>query len=84
MPHEKPEQGIRPLTALAPGERATVARLDGNAGSGTLPKLLALGILPGCRVEMIRSFPSYLFRIGRTQVAVDARIAGAVGVRQSS
>ncbi|HEY3490525.1 MAG TPA: FeoA family protein [Candidatus Deferrimicrobiaceae bacterium] len=74
----------RPLTELLPGERGTVADLHAEKGDGTLPKLLALGILPGCRVEMVQRFPSYLFRIGHTQVAVDGRIARAIRVRQSS
>jgi Fe2+ transport system protein FeoA len=84
MPRDAHIGEIRPLTELMPGERGTVAELEAGNGDGTMPKLLALGILPGCRVEMLQRFPSFLFRIGHTQVATDRRIAGAVRVRRST
>lgn len=84
MQHDPIATGARPLTELKAGERGTVSALCAGEGDGTLAKLLALGILPGCPIEMVQRFPSFLFRIGHTQVAVDGRIAGAIRVRQSS
>ncbi len=46
-----------------------------------LQKLLALGVLPGKPVEIIQTYPSYVFQIGQTQVAVDTQIANDIFVR---
>lgn len=72
---------VVPLSELKKGERGTVVYLQAGEGDETIPKLLALGILPGCNVELLQRFPSYLFRIGHTQVAVDDTIAGSVRIR---
>lgn len=72
---------VAPLSELRNGTRGTVACLQAGADAGTIPKLIALGILPGCEVELLQRFPSYLFRIGHTQVAVDGSIAGSIRIR---
>jgi DtxR family Mn-dependent transcriptional regulator len=72
---------VVPLSELKKGEKGTVAYLQAGEEDETIPKLLALGILPGCKVELLQRFPSYLFRIGHTQVAVDETIAGSVRIR---
>lgn len=68
----------RPLTELAEGDTGHIARID--ATDGQLRKLLALGFLPGVRVEVIRTFPAYLVRMGFSQFAVDAQVARAIVV----
>lgn len=70
--------GERPLTALAEGDTGHIARID--ATDGQLRKLLALGFLPGVRVEVMRTFPTYLVRMGFSQFAVDAQVARAIVV----
>jgi DtxR family Mn-dependent transcriptional regulator len=46
-----------------------------------LHKLLAMGVLPGMPVEVIQTYPSYVFQIGQTQIAVDTEIANDIYVR---
>ncbi len=72
---------VVPLSELKKGERGTVAYLQAGEEDETIPKLLALGVLPGCKVELLQRYPSYLFRIGHTQMAVDDTIAGSVRIR---
>ena len=49
----------------------------------TLEKLIAMGALPGAEVSVIQTFPSYLFQVGQTQVAVDRQLAESICVRLS-
>ena len=49
--------------------------------SGQLQKLMAMGILPGAPITLIQSFPSYVFKVGETQFAVDKEIADSIYVR---
>ena len=42
---------------------------------------MALGMAPGAPVELLRTFPSYVFRLGETEYAVDKDIAAEVYVR---
>ena len=75
---------VLPLSEMKNGEEGTVAYLHAGDGEDTLPKLMALGVLPGCQVRLLQRFPSFLFRIGHTQMAVDGTIAGAIHIRRSA
>lgn len=75
---------VLPLAEMKNGEEGTVAYLHAGDGEETLPKLMALGVLPGCQVCLLQRFPSFLFRIGHTQMAVDGTIAGAIYVRRGA
>ncbi len=44
-------------------------------------KLMALGILPGVPIRLIRRFPSYVFQIGFSQFTVDRELADKIHVR---
>jgi DtxR family transcriptional regulator, Mn-dependent transcriptional regulator len=44
-------------------------------------KLMALGILPGVPIRLIRRFPSYVFQIGFSQFTVDRELAEKIHVR---
>ncbi len=46
-----------------------------------LQKLMAMGILPGVSIEVIQKFPSYVFKIGHSQIAMDEEMARDVYVR---
>ena len=75
---------VLPLSAMKDGEEGTVAYLYEGDGGGTLSKLMALGVLPGCRVRLLQRFPSFLFRLGLSQMAVDRTIAEAIYVRRAA
>ena len=70
-----------PLTALRPGDEATVSCLD--AEGNAVAKLAALGILPGARVRLVQRYPAYVFRLGFGEVAIDEALAAAVRVRRA-
>ncbi len=42
---------------------------------------MAMGILPGEPVSLVRSFPSYVFQVRQSQFAVDKEIADAIYIR---
>lgn len=46
-----------------------------------LQKLMAMGILPGVSVEVIQRFPSYVLKIGNSQIAMDEEMARDVFIR---
>ncbi len=71
---------VSPLTQLTQGQQGKVAYVYAPE-SGQLQKLMAMGILPGASVTLIQSFPSYVFRAGQTQFAVDKEIADAIYIR---
>jgi len=72
--------GPRALSQLLPGQVATVVGID-RADVGRARKLLALGVLPGTTIEMEQIVPTCVFRIGRSQFAVDRELAQAVRIR---
>ena len=49
-------------------------------GESSIRKLMAMGVLPGFDVSLIQRYPSYVFRVGQTQIAVDADIASEIFV----
>ena len=93
-PHDKPiPRGpccdedlheVRPvvvkLNELHPGQRGTIAYLHAE-DQGKLGKLLSMGVLPGAHIELQRCIPTFVFRVGFSQFAVDEEIAGSVFVR---
>lgn len=46
-----------------------------------LQKLMALGILPGVSIQVVQKFPSYVLKIGHSQVAMDEEMARDVFIR---
>ena len=71
---------VSPLSQLARGQKGKVAYVHAPE-SNQLQKLMAMGILPGAPISLIQSFPSYVFKIGQGQFAVDKEIADAIYVR---
>jgi len=71
---------VAPLSQLAQGQKGKVAYIYA-AESRELQKLMAMGILPGAPISLIRNFPSYVFQAHQTQFAVDKEIADAIYIR---
>ncbi len=71
---------VAPLSQLAQGQRGKVAYIYAPE-SNKLQKLMAMGILPGEPISLIRNFPSYVFQARQTQFAVDKETADAIYVR---
>ncbi|MFQ6042514.1 MAG: metal-dependent transcriptional regulator [Candidatus Poribacteria bacterium] len=77
------EVGKRLVAALAdlnPGQGGKIAYVQAKE-SQEIQKLMAIGILPGTSINLIRRFPSYVFQVGNTQYAVDREIADEIYVR---
>jgi DtxR family Mn-dependent transcriptional regulator len=77
------EPAVATLADLEPGQEGIIAYLHADEPQ-KIQKLMSLGVLPGSKVELIRRFPSYVFRVGYSQYAVDGDIAAAVYVRLTS
>jgi DtxR family Mn-dependent transcriptional regulator len=47
-----------------------------------MQKLMAMGVLPGNRINLIQAFPSYIFRVGFSEFAIDSAMAREIFVRR--
>ncbi len=70
----------RPLAELEPGEEGYVACVQSH-DQRAFHKLMAMGILPGSPIKLLRRSPAYVFQVGYSQFAVDRDIAEKIYVR---
>lgn len=77
------EVGVVALTELKAGEEGEIAYLAAN-DSKKMQKLMSMGVLPGNQFELRQAYPSYVFRIGHSEFAVDSGLAREIFVRKSS
>lgn len=75
------DMGVVPLTELKPGDEGEIAYLQTDDGR-TMQKLMAMGVLPGSRIQLAASFPSYIFRVGYSEFAIDSSLAREIIVRR--
>jgi len=47
-----------------------------------MQKLMAMGVLPGNRIILVQAFPSYIFRVGFSEFAIDTALAKEIFVRR--
>ncbi len=71
---------IAPLCEMRPGQRGHIAYIQMNDVK-RLQKLMAMGVLPGVSIALLRRFPSYVIEAGYSQFAVDKEIAADIHVR---
>jgi Fe2+ transport system protein FeoA len=70
------------LADLAPGQGACVLGLHHPDGGGRhARRLMAMGVLPGTRLRLLRRSPAFVFQLGHSQFAVDADLAKAIMVQ---
>ncbi len=72
-------QEVGPLCDGRAGQRGVVAYLS-TRDNREIQKLMAMGILPGSDIFLIRLFPSYIFEIGQSQFTVDRLLAEKIFV----
>ncbi len=80
---EARKAGIRlivPLSEMRPDEEGRIAYIQTD-DTAIMQKLMAMGVLPGEPIRLIRRFPSFVFEVQHTQYAVDAGIADCIYVR---
>ena len=62
------------IVKLRAKDKVRVVRLL-PVDKGQLRKLTAFGILPGVEIEVLQIYPTYVLRVGYTQIALDYEIA---------
>jgi DtxR family Mn-dependent transcriptional regulator len=73
--------GVVALTELKAGDTAEIAYLA-TEDPKKMQKLMSMGVLPGNRIRLNRSFPSYIFHVGNSEFAVDEMLAREIFVRK--
>jgi DtxR family Mn-dependent transcriptional regulator len=71
---------ISPLSMLKPGQQGHIAYIQMN-NPNRLQKLMAMNVLPGVPITLLRRSPSFVFEAGFSQFAVDEDIAADIYVR---
>ncbi|HEY3345037.1 MAG TPA: metal-dependent transcriptional regulator [Anaerolineaceae bacterium] len=71
---------VAPLCELKPGSEGQIAYIHMN-NPQRLQKLMAMGVLPGVPLRVLRDSPSFVFEAGYSQFAVDEDIAADIYVR---
>jgi DtxR family Mn-dependent transcriptional regulator len=74
------EVGVVALTELKPGEPGEIAYLAAS-DVRKMQKLMSMGVLPGTSVTLLRTYPSYIFKVGYSEFAVDEDLAREIFVR---
>ena len=73
--------GVVPLTELKSGEEGEIAYIQ-TEDHKKMQKLMAMGVLPGNRIVLIQTFPTYIFRVGFSEFAIDTNMAREIFVRR--
>ena len=70
------------LCELPEGEVARIARVDFR-NPREFRKFMAMGVLPGSEITLIRRRPVCVFRIGESEFAIDDELAQAIIVERT-
>lgn len=73
--------GVVPLTEFKIGQQGEIAYIL-TEDCKKMQKLMVMGVLPGNRIMLIQSFPSYIFRVGFSEFAIDTPLAREIFVRK--
>ncbi len=73
--------GVLPLTELKPGDEGEIAYIQ-TEDDKKMQKLMAMGVLPGNRIRLSQAFPSYVFKVGYSEFAIDTNMAREIFVRK--
>ena len=73
--------GVVALTELKAGEKGEIAYLA-TGDHKKMQKLMSMGVLPGNQLSLNRTFPSYIFKVGNSEFAVDDELAREIFVRK--
>ena len=73
--------GVVALTEFKSGQEGEIAYIQ-TEDDKKMQKLMAMGVLPGNRIVLVQSFPSYIFRVGFSEFAIDSNLAKEIYVRK--
>lgn len=75
------ETGVVALTELKACEKGEIAYLA-TTDSKKMQKLMSMGVLPGNTLELRRTYPTFIFKVGHSEFAVDQELAREIFVRK--
>lgn len=75
--------GVVPLTELKSNQEGEIAYIQTDDGM-KMRKLMAMGVLPGNRIHLMQTFPTYIFRVGYSEFAIDTGMAREIFVRKDA
>ncbi len=78
----KNKEIIVSLAELDVNDKGHIAYLQ-TKDTAKMHKLLSIGAIPGVSVTLLQKFPSYVFRIGHSQFAIDKELAQRIYVAVS-
>ncbi|PLX93440.1 MAG: transcriptional regulator [Desulfuromonas sp.] len=73
--------GVVALTELKAKEAGEIAYLS-TSDAKKMQKLMSMGVLPGNTLQLTRTYPSYIFRVGNSEFAVDEELAREIFIRK--
>jgi DtxR family Mn-dependent transcriptional regulator len=73
--------GVVPLTEFRAGQEGEIAYIQ-TEDNKKMQKLMAMGVLPGNKIALVQAFPSYIFRVGYSEFAIDTNLAREIFVRK--
>ncbi len=73
---EEVRRVVYKLSEMKPGDEGVIKYLAGD--EDVMRKAIALGILPGTKVRVIRTFPAFVIKLGNSHVALDEKIASQI------
>jgi DtxR family Mn-dependent transcriptional regulator len=73
--------GVVALTELKPGESGEIAYLAAS-DVRKMQKLMSMGVLPGNSLTLLRTYPTFIFKVGQSEFAVDEDLAREIFVRK--
>ncbi|SNB44759.1 metal-dependent transcriptional regulator [Geobacter sp. DSM 9736] len=73
--------GVVPLTELRANDEGEIAYIQ-TKDDKKMQKLMAMGVLPGNRIVLQQTFPSFIFRVGFSEFAIDTAMAREIFVRR--
>ena len=77
----KGDLGVVSLTEFSAGQEGEIAYIQ-TEDDKKMQKLRAMGVLPGNQILLLQSFPSYIFRVGFSEFAIDSNLAKEIFVRK--
>lgn len=78
--NRRPRKIVSPLSELEVKEKGRIVFIKTDK-SHILNKLTAIGVIPGSTIQLIRKTPTFLFKIGESQFAIDRGLAEKIYVR---
>lgn len=70
---------VKSLRQLKKGQSGYVVRFL-TITPACMHKMMALGLMPGEKIEVLQTFPTYVLRLGHTHLALDRVLAQGLEV----